>query len=500
MQIDILTKAPGNIPADLAVAFVFQGGRQLTGDAAAIDDALGGSLSRLAAEDGFEAKAGHSLVAPTFGGLKARKVALVGLGQRKAFRVDAMRRVGGALVKLASAAKAETLVCGLPEGLTPREAKHMAQALCEGLSLSGYRFHAYHGTQRKKDAPHKELAAVSICVQGAAMAASAKEGLLAARILSEATNYARDLVNMPPSDMTPQRMAEEALKLAGPRVTVELLDKEKMEELGMGAALAVARGSMHPPMGAHLAYKPRGAKKRVAIVGKAVTFDSGGLSLKPADKMMTMKLDMAGAAAVLGLFKALAELKVPIEVHGVFLAVENMPGGSAYRPGDVVTAMDGTTIEVLNTDAEGRVTLADALTYARGFSPDLLIDLATLTGACIVALGEDVAGLLSNDRRLAARLIAASEETGEPLWELPLYEPYAEMVRSKIADLKNIGGGAGGGTITAAFFLKPFVGDVPWAHLDIAGPSFVERETRADQPYGASGYGVRLLARFLQKL
>lgn len=500
MQIDIVTKEPKKLSTELLVLFVFQGGTKLVGDAADIDHALGGAISRSIEEDGFDAKAGHSLIVPTFGGLNARKIALIGLGERKTFRIDQMRRIGGSIVKLSASAKAQHLACVMPQGMAAREAKMMTQALCEGLVLSGYRFHTYHGTQKKKDISQKELIAVQICVPSASIAKHAKEGVVLARILADATNYARDLVNTPSSDMTPQRMADEASALANARISVEILDKAKMEELGMGAALAVARGSIHQPVGVHLSYIPRGAKKCVALVGKAVTFDSGGLSLKPADKMMTMKLDMAGAASVLGLFKALPDLKVPIAVHGIFLAVENMPSGNAYRPGDVVTAMDGTTIEVLNTDAEGRVTLADALTYACRVQPDYLIDLATLTGACVVALGEDIAGLLSNDRKLAKRLIDASEETGEPLWELPLYEPYADAVKSKIADLKNIGGGAGAGTITAAFFLKPFVGKVPWAHLDIAGPSFVERETRSDQPYGASGYGVRLLARFLQRL
>ena len=500
MQIDILQKDLTRAPAELLVLLVSLGGSKLTGDAALVDAALDGALSRSMLEDGFEAKAGHHLVLPTMGKLKARKIAVVGLGERKRSTPDQMRRIGGCLVKIAQQAKVESLACRLPSDLSPRESKTFAQALAEGLFLSVYRFHTYHGTQRKKDTSHRELKSVVLCEPRAAVAKQLKDSVSMARIMGEATNYARDLVNLAPSDMTPSRMAEEARKLASSSVKIATLDVAKMEALGMRAALAVARGSRHEAVGIHLSYEPRGAKKRVAVVGKAVTFDSGGLSLKPADKMMTMKLDMAGAAAVLGLFKALSEMKIPVEVHGIFLAVENMPGGDAYRPGDVVTAMDGTTIEVLNTDAEGRVTLADALTYAKTFEPDMLIDLATLTGACIVALGEDVAGIMSNDHRLTRRLLSASEEAGEPLWELPMYEPYAELVRSKIADLKNIGGGAGGGAITAAFFLKPFVGSTPWAHLDIAGPSYTERETRPDQPYGGSGYGVRLLLRFLQRL
>jgi leucyl aminopeptidase len=270
--------------------------------------------------------------------------------------------------------------------------------------------------------------------------------------------------------------------------------------MGMHAALAVARGSVNPPVGVHLVYRPKQSKKIVAVVGKAVTFDSGGLSLKPAKGMETMKIDMAGAASVVGLFKALADLKPNVTAHGIFLAVENMPSGSAYRPGDVVTAMDGTTIEILNTDAEGRVTLADALSYAVKQKPDMIIDLATLTGTCVSALGEDMAGLLTNNSRLGQKILLSAQETGESLWELPLFEPYADQIKSKIADIKNIGSGSGAGTITAAFFLRTFVGDIQWAHIDIAGPSYAEKESRPDVPHGGTGYGVRMLANFLQKI
>ena len=294
-----------------------------------------------------------------------------------------------------------------------------------------------------------------------------------------------------------------AAKIAKQRKDVQLtiLNKETMEEMGMQATLAVARGSVHPPVGVHLVYKPKGKrKKRIVIVGKAVTFDSGGLSLKPADGMMTMKIDMAGAATVLGIFDVLPLLKLPLEVHGIFLGVENMPSGHAYRPGDVVKAMNGKTIEVLNTDAEGRVTLADALSYAQKLEPDVIIDLATLTGACIVALGEEMAAILSNDKKLTQKLLKAAEETGEPLWELPLYAPYQEHIKSRVADIKNIGMRGAAGTISAALFLAHFVGKTPWAHMDIAGPSYAEREVRPDLPPGGTGYGVRLLVRYLQSL
>ncbi|MDP3793619.1 MAG: leucyl aminopeptidase, partial [Candidatus Uhrbacteria bacterium] len=307
-------------------------------------------------------------------------------------------------------------------------------------------------------------------------------------------------VNTPSMEMTPKKLAEVAQSLAkrGSGISIKILDAAKMEKLGMRAALAVGKGSQHAPVGMHLIYRPKGKiKKKIAVIGKAVTFDSGGLSLKPADGMMTMKCDMAGAAAVIGLFQALPDLAPNVEVHGIFLAVENMPSGTAYRPGDVVKAMNGTMIEVLNTDAEGRVTLADALSYAATLKPDVMIDLATLTGACVVALGEDISGLMSNDRKLAERLLLAAKQSGEGLWELPLFEPYQELIKSKVGDIKNIGGRSAG-AITAGLFLSHFVNKIPWAHLDIAGPAYIEKETRPDVPYGGSGSGVRLLARYLQ--
>lgn len=499
MTIELLQKDILSVPCDLLVVNLFQGVTRPAGATGAVDKALDGMISTLIAQDGFEGKFGQTLIFPTMGKIKAKRVAVVGLGDKRAFRVDSVRRLGGCLVKLALSVRAKSLATFVHgAGIGGLDPKSAAQALAEGVHLSAYRFHAYHGKLRKKESPPKELASVKICEMDPRTAKAAQEGIARAEILCKATNYVRDLVNTPSGEMSPQHMADEAMKLAGQGVTVKIMDAKEMERKGMRAALAVGRGSDHAPVGVHLSYKPRGAKKTIALVGKAVTFDSGGLSIKSADGMMTMKIDMAGAATVLGVFQAIRELKLPIAVHGIFLAVENMPSGSAYRPGDVVKAMDGTTIEVLNTDAEGRVTLADALSYAKTFEPDTIIDLATLTGACVIALGEDIAGLLTNSRKLSEKLLSAAEEAGEALWELPLYEPYMDLIRSKIADIKNTGPRSGG-TINAALFLKPFVGDTPWAHLDIAGPSYVERETRPDQPYGGSGYGVRLLVKYLER-
>jgi leucyl aminopeptidase len=483
---------------DLLVVCAFQDAKRLSPVAVEIDALLEGALSTALEQDRFVATLGSSCVLPTFGKLKARKVAVMGLGLKADCRLDHLRRVAAAAVKLAGAACSAEVVIALPS-VADLDPRHIVEAMTEGAYLSAYRFHTYHGTLRKAEADKHRVTRVILMENDSRQARGCREAVEHGRVVSEATCYARDLVNTPSGHMTPKHLVEEAKKWVGKSLTLTVMDRAAMERKKMHAALAVAAGSQHEPYGVHLIYRPRGAKKRIVLVGKAVTFDSGGLSLKPADAMMTMKIDMAGAATVLGVFQALSRLGAAVEVHGIFLAVENMPSGTAYRPGDVVTAMDGTTIEVLNTDAEGRVTLADALSYAKTLEPDMIIDLATLTGACVVALGEEIAGLMGNDEKLIRRLKEAGEVTGEAIWELPLFSPYMELIKSKIADLKNIGGKAAG-AITAGLFLKPFVGDIPWAHIDLAGPSYIERETRPDLPYGASGYGVRLLVSFLEKL
>lgn len=495
---------------DLLVVHVFKGFVQLNGAAALANKALGGKLLEMLNAMHFEGSFGEWFLVPTLGQLKAKRVAVIGLGEKKDFTVDAVRRIGALIAKRARDARVKQVVTVLPGvGLSHVTARDGAEAFAEGLRLGSYRFHAYKGKPQKEKVHVEE---VIVCENGKAHAKMAEHGFADAKALCAATMLARDLVNTPSAEMTPLRMAEIAKEIAGldKRVSIKLLDQAAMEKLGMRAALAVARGSDHLPIGVHLIYKPapshshslsgRGkTRKKIVIVGKAVTFDSGGLSLKPADGMMTMKIDMAGAASVIGLFQALPLLDVDVEVHGLFLAVENMPSGSAYRPGDVVKAMNGTTIEVLNTDAEGRVTLADALSYAVTQKPDAIIDLATLTGACVVALGEEIAGLFTNDEKLGKRLLAAADHAGELLWNMPLHRSYEELIRSRVADIKNTGGRSGG-AITAALFLQLFVGDVPWAHVDIAGPSYTEKETRPDQPFGGTGYGVRLLVRYLQGL
>jgi leucyl aminopeptidase len=501
MQIDVVQGGVIQTAADLSVLPVFRGTKRLSGPAAEMDQALLGAFSALLESGQFEGKEGECVLFTPLGKTKPKRVVFLGMGSKDDASLDSLRKCGGRLIRIAREHKAGTMSLAMPI-VSEVSSRDATQALAEGMLLGAYRFHTFKGTQHKKEKEPREVKRIVFLEETSKSVKAMMEGIERGRAFADATIFARNLVNTPSSDMAPMQLAEAARSLAvrGSGVTCKVLDQKTMERMGMHAALAVARGSMHPPVGAHLVYRPAKAKKRVAIVGKAVTFDSGGLSIKPADSMMTMKIDMAGAAAVIGLFQLLPFLKPNVEVHGIFLAVENMPSGTAYRPGDVVTAMDGTTIEVLNTDAEGRVTLADALSYAKKQEPDMIVDLATLTGACVVALGEEVAAVLGTNDPLIQKLLAASQESGEPVWQLPLHGPYAQHIKSKIADIKNIGGGHGAGVITAAHFLRTFVGDTPWAHLDVAGPTYTERETRPDQPYGASGYGVRLLARFLSKM
>lgn len=472
-------------------------------DLSVLDAHLDGQLLPWITQDGFEGGEGEWYCLPVSKQvLPVRRVALLGLGERKQYTLDSARKAGAHAVRRVRDVRAKRLITILPPLPDEVATRELAQAFVEGAALSSYRFHAYK-SKKGEAQKQRDVKEMVIVEKEKGKVTAATRGLEEALAVVPGVILARDLVNTPSADMTPAHLLEVAREIAAANkgVTVKALDRERMEKLGMAPTLAVGRGSMHEPVGVHLVYKPKsdkGKMKRVALVGKAVTFDSGGLSLKPADGMMTMKIDMGGAASVLGAFVALAALQVQVEVHGIFLAVENMPSGQAYRPGDVVRAMNGTTIEVLNTDAEGRLTLADALSYAVKQEPDVIVELSTLTGACISALGEDIAGLLVNDRKLGDRLLAAARSAGEPLWELPLYAPYEEHIKSKIADIKNIGARGQAGTISAALFLQHFVDRLPWAHLDIAGPSYIEREARPDQPYGATGYGVRLLVRYLQ--
>jgi leucyl aminopeptidase len=435
---------------------------------------------------GFEGKVGETLTLPGEGG---RSVTAVGVGDPGELTPDRLRQVGAALVRSAwkQGSVATTVLDALPAGASADDRARAARALVAGAGLATYRF-----TRYKSDPDPCRLTALTLVAGGAGLAPAVER----AAATVEAVCLARDLVNEPAGSLSPRDLADRASAMASERgLSVEILDEVEAANLGLGGLLGVARGSDEPCRLIKLTYDPPGATRTVALVGKGITFDSGGLSIKSAEGMMTMKTDMGGGAAVIGAMSALPALAPPVKVIGFVPATENMPGGRATKPGDVLKTRNGTTVEVLNTDAEGRLVLADALALAVEERPDAIVDLATLTGACIVALGNKVSGLMGNDEALIDEVRAAAERGGEPAWPLPLPPEYRKQLDSEIADLKNIGGRYGG-ALTAGLFLKEFVDDVPWAHLDIAGPSRSEED---DGPLakGATGVGVRTLLELL---
>jgi len=489
--------------ADLAVFGVFSGTQIFSGALKSADKKLNGLLTVMSAEEKFGGKLGDQLVLHTHGKLPANRVMLVGLGDKKTFGAEAIRRAAGSTVRYADKIEALKIVCLFPNtGIDPAEA---AQAMTEGALLADYKYLTFKPKEAKRLNKRKPMT-LAIVASDASAVRSFEKGIAMGAIFARATVYARDLVNEPASRMTPTHLKEHAERLAAndKNIKLKVLDRAACEKLGMGAFMAVAKGSDEPPYFLHMVYRSNRTNKtykKITLIGKAVTFDSGGLSLKPAEYMDTMKCDMAGAAAVLGIFSVLSDISPGVEVHGLIAACENMPSGKAMRPGDIVTSMNGKSIEILNTDAEGRLTLADALAYTdKKIKPDSIIDIATLTGACMVALGTDVAGLMSNDEKIASRIEAAASSAGEPIWRLPLPEDYAPLVIGDHADLRNTSRAKYGGAITAGLFLKEFAGETPWAHLDIAGPAFVERDALSYMNKGGTGFGVRTMLNWLKNI
>jgi leucyl aminopeptidase len=441
---------------------------------------------------GFSASAGASLVLRAGSGPPS--VVLLGLGPRKGLDLDRWRLAGAALVRAAGEGGGAAALL-VPEDPPGGDVQAVAAATAEGATLGTYRFDAYRSTPRPGHVDR-------LVVVGRG---DWSEGLRRGAAAAAAAAFARDLVNTPAGDMTPrvlaERVAERLSRLDG--TTVEVWDEDRIAEERLGGLLAVARGSAEPPRLVRATYTPSepeddGIVPHVVLVGKGITFDSGGLSLKPAEGMMTMKTDMSGAAIVLSVVSACTDLRVPVKVTAIAPMSENMPGGRAQKPGDVFTARNGATVEVLNTDAEGRLVLADALSLASELSPDAIVDVATLTGAQVIALGKGVAAMLGNDSALMDALQEAGERAGERLWPLPLPDDYREHIDSEIADMKNIGRAREAGTIAGALLLARFVDRVPWAHLDIAGPARSE-ESSGYLSKGATAFGVRALLDFLMR-
>jgi leucyl aminopeptidase len=456
-------------------------------------------LQRITSKE-FNGSDQQLLLLHTAGRLAPQRVLLAGLGKRKNFNLETLRRATGRAAKKLQAAgidRAAVQVCSdMKAACTTNDC---LQAIIEAAALANYKYREF----KPEDDDRTELKSLTLCLSDGADLRAARSIADRAQIATEAANFARQIGNQPGNVVFPAVLADRARQLAkecGLRCTV--LDRRALEKGGFGGLLAVGGGSAHEPRLIVLEYNGTAARtdRPIALVGKAITFDSGGISIKPGEKMDEMKFDKCGGVAVLGAMRGIARLKLPVNVLGVIAAAENMPSATSYRPGDIVTSYRGSdkrgvTIEVLNTDAEGRVVLGDALAYARQQNPQAIIDFATLTGACVVALGNFAAGLMGNDETLQQKIRAAADRTGERVWPLPLWPDYKDKVKSDVADIKNTAGREGG-AITAAAFLAKYVGDTPWAHLDIAGTAW----TTEERPYyakGATGFGVRLVLELL---
>jgi leucyl aminopeptidase len=462
------------------------------------DKALDGKLRAGAAQEGFKGKADQILTLNTLGQLSAERVVLLGLGSRARTTLESLRLAAGRAAKTAQKFKVTELTFVVPDTAPAPEA---ARAIAEGLLLGVYKFDRYK-TSGKEEKKAPGLGTVRLVLpEGVSKSAQLEAAVALGRHVAESTNWARDLVNEPPNVVDPDRLAEaaqEVAKDAGLKITVG--GRKDIQRLNMGMFLGVAQGSVHEPRLIHLSYVPKNPKdaKRapLALVGKAITFDSGGLSLKTADSMVDMKTDMAGSAAVLAAMRVVGELKPPFPVQAFVGACENMPSGTAYRPGDILTSRLGKTVEITNTDAEGRLVLGDVLAWACEQKPAAIIDLATLTGACVVALGNYIVGAFSDHDATVEQVLAAAKTAGEEFWRLPVTELQKDALRSEVADMKN-SGERWGGAINAALFLKEFVGDTPWVHLDIAGPATSPKE-RGYFNKGATGVGVRTLVEYVR--
>lgn len=487
---------PANLGTDVLVLGVYGKGGRRSPAMQAVNQAVGGGLETMLKLAGFTGKVGEIVHLPAPSGLRAKVLVVGSLGERGGALSEQVREIAwraGALCRRLDLG-AVAFLFDPAMGDDGDDLDRLAvEAVTEALLWGAYRFDRHLG---KKD-NWAGFTEVYLHHAGRKDRPEVQRWMERGLSVGNAQNRARDLVNEPANHVTPEALADHAVQMCAERgIDVVVLDEAACRERGMHAYLAVGYGSALPPKFVHMTWKPAGAKRRVALVGKALCFDSGGLCLKPPDGQALMKMDMAGSAAVIATMAAIAELKLPIEVHGIFAATENMTGSRAFHTGDILKASNGKTIEVVNTDAEGRLTLADALHYACKLQPELVVDLATLTGACIVGLGPLVAGIMGTGRALMRDLQSAGDRTGEAMWELPMPDAYRELNNSKVADLSN-SGGRYGGAITAGMFLREFVDEgVPWAHIDIAGPCFFDKPM-GGKPFGASGFPVRALVEWL---
>ena len=490
MEFSINGGSPEKLPTGCVVVGIFEG-RKLTNAAERLDKAAEGLLTRLLDRGDFEGKGGTTLLLPQATGLNAERVLLVGLGKEKEFHEEAYRKaIIAAVRRLSECGATDALLC-LTE--THPKKRNWAWRVRQAVILASEVLYRFDQLKSKKEESPIALRSLALWVDKRGEQSAAERALREGKAIAKGMALMKDLANLPGNHCTPSYLADQAVSLAGKHgMEVDILDDAAMDKLGMNTLLAVARGSKEPPR--FIVLKHHGGKEDeppVVLVGKGITFDSGGISLKPGADMDEMKFDMSGAASVLGTMKAIAQLGLPLNVIGVAPCCENLPGGKATRPGDIVTSMSGQTIEILNTDAEGRLILCDALTYVERFKPACVIDIATLTGACVIALGHVVSGLLANDDELADEVLSAGIEAWDRAWRMPLLDEYQEQLKSNFADMANIGGRPAG-TITAAAFLSRFTKKYPWAHLDIAGTAY-----KSGKEKGSTGRPVSLLTHFL---
>ncbi|MEC9005669.1 MAG: leucyl aminopeptidase [Nitrospirota bacterium] len=480
---------------EVLILVSYEDDKTLPKDFKELDKALGGQLQELRKNSEFIGKNQQSVLIHTRGTIPAKRILFMGLGKKKEVTLDSIRQAMGSALKKARQTGAQT--CSAPimgtEALNA-SATEIAQAMIEGAILGSYRFNYYRSDNADST---KNIRSITLLANSANEVNAIKTGVRRGEASAQATSLARDLCNHPANIMTPTRVVQEAKKIAKEnKVKLTVFEHRDQEKLGMGGLLGVSRGSQEAAKFLILEYS--GGKKKeppIVLVGKTVTFDSGGISLKPSENMEQMKADMTGGAEVLGTVQAAARLCLPVNLIGILPATENMPGGRAIKPGDILKMLNGKTVEVQNTDAEGRLILADGLAYATRLKPKCIVDIATLTGACIVALGQFAIGMLGNNDNLKAELKKAGEQAGERVWEMPLWDEYFEQLKSDVADMRNIGG-RGGGMITAGMFLSKFVGDYPWVHLDIASTDW----STSERPYigkGPTAIGTRLLVQFL---
>lgn len=509
MDIQATSQAVKNVQGDVLIVSAARAARvgagrqeshvQLASAAANVDTLLEGLIRERCADGEFKGSLGEMLTLHPMGRMAVKRVLVIGLGSQEKVTLQSIQRASAIAARHAQQTGAHDVVLALGDVNDTASMRPMqvAQAQVEGALLGLYTFRKYQHSQREGHESHT-VEHITLLMQQSEQA-QIQQGIERGRILAEATNFARNLINEPPNVLTPTELANRARNMAQQYgLECEVFDKQKITELGMGGLLGVTQGSAEPPQFVIVRYRGGNAKEKgMALVGKGITFDTGGISIKPAANMDEMKGDMGGAAAVLGAMQAIAQLKPAINVTGLVPTCENMPSGTAYRPGDILRISNGKTIEIVNTDAEGRLILADALSYAvkQGLSP--IIDLATLTGGIVVALGSMMTGLFCNNEQLTNELIAAGRSEGEKFWPMPLDEDYADLIKSDVADIKQTGG-RGASSVTAAKILENFVGDAKWAHLDIAGTSYIEKKPYQEK--GATGIGVRTLATLAERM